>query len=289
MRQAADLVVRHRHRLHPPLPRRGEHRGERLLEAGLRRALEPGLREVTAGQRLVVGEVAHHRLHVLQRPLETPDVVEALGDLERDPHGAHQHHLVHPVRVLGGQPQRDAAAEAVAHQVRLLDAEGVHDPEGLVGPRVEAVVRLLRPLRVAEPDHVRGDAAEVLTEHRQHAAPVGVRRDARARAVDEDDGLVPGAGLQVVGADAVGVDVPADRGVGGRGVLGARVRVLRAGHATVSSRRRSCVVRCWFDDVRGRAVSRSTGRRGPPRSTAWAYPRPRRSVARRPPRRPRAA
>ena len=205
------------------------------------------------------------------------------------PHGAHQDHLVDPVRVLGGQPQRDAAAEAVAHQVRLLDAEGVHHAEGLVGPGVETVVRLLRALGVAEADHVRSDAAEVLTEHRQHAAPVGVGRDARARAVHEDDGLVPGAGLQVVGADAVGVDVPADRGVGGCRVL--RSRCPCPGCWSCRSLlptpevRRSLVVVTGVPVVAGRAVSCSSGRRRRPRSTAWACPRPRRSAARRPRRR----
>ena len=176
VRQLPDLLLRNHERVHPALPRGGEHRRERLLEAGLGGALVAGLGQVAAGQRLVVGEVAHDLLHALERAVVAPDGVEALGDLEVHAHAAHQHHLVHPVRVLGGEPQRDRAAEAVADQVRLLDPEGVHHPEGLVGPGVEAVRHVLRALRVAEADHVRGDHVEVLAQLGQDAAPVRVRR-----------------------------------------------------------------------------------------------------------------
>ena len=225
-------------------------------------------------------------LHVLERALEAPDVVQALGDLEVDAHAAHQHQLVDPVRVLGGDPQRDAAAEAVADQVRLLDAQGVHHAEGLVGPGVQAVVR--RPPGGRSSRSRPCPARRSGSSRRAPAAraPVGVGRDARARAVDQDDGLVPGAGLQVVGADAVGVDVVADRGVGRVPGPAFPCPCPACWSCRLSSRRRRCVVgfvvRSGVPAPAGGCVRWSSGRRGRPRSTAWACPRPRRSAARRP-------
>ena len=89
-------------------------------------------------------------------------------------------------------------------RLRLLDAERVHQPDGLVGPRLQAVLDVLRPVRVAEADHVRGDDAEFLGQRRDHQAPVRVRRDARARAVDQQHGVVAGTVLEVVRLDSVG-------------------------------------------------------------------------------------
>jgi hypothetical protein len=57
--------------------------------------------------------------------------------------------------VLGGDTQCDGAAEAVADQVRLLDAEAVHQPHGLVGPGLHAEVDVFGPLGEPEADHVR--------------------------------------------------------------------------------------------------------------------------------------
>ena len=174
-----------------------------------------------------------------------------------DAHAAHQHELVDPVGVLGGDAQPDAAAEAVADEVGLLDAEGVHQPDGLVGPGVEAVLHALGPVGVAEPDHVGGDDVEVLGQRRDHQPPVGVRRDARAGAVHEHHGRVGLlAVLQVVRADAVGDRALPD------------LRPLRGAHD---------------------APSCSSGRRGRRRSRASAPPRSRTSVGTPPRRRRRGA
>ena len=217
VRQRPDLLLRHRHRLHPTLPGRGKHRRKRLLETRLRGSLIPGLREVTAGEARVVGEEAHHLLHSLQRAVVAPDVVQALGDREVDTHAAHQHELAHSVRMLGRDPQCNAAAEAVADQVCRLNAHGVHEPEGLVGPHVQAVPDAFRAVRVAESDHVRGVHTEVFAERGQHPAPVRIGRDPRPRAVDQHHGIATRARLKVVRPNPVGHDVLADRRVLGGG------------------------------------------------------------------------
>ena len=68
-------------------------------------------------------------------------------------------------------------------------------PSASISPTVwsahvsSAVLDVLRPVRVAEADHVRGDDAEVLGQRRDHQPPVRVGGDARTRAVDQQDGL----------------------------------------------------------------------------------------------------
>ena len=238
---------------------------------------------------LSIGEVVHDRLHVLQRPLEAPDVVEPLGDLERDAHAAHQHQLVHPLRVLGGEPQRDAAAEAVAHQVRLLDAERVHHPEGLVGPRVAGCSPTSRDARSSRTRPCRGRrtgspprAPEAHRASSRRPSPPGPSRGRRRSSGPRSrppgswsECRWPRRPCRSRGSWQPGPGSPCPCPA----CSSCRCLLPTPG------------VRRWFvvvlGDARGRAVRCSSGRRGRPRSTASACPRPRRSAATRPRRCPR--
>ena len=87
--------------------------------------------------------------------------------------------------MLSGDPQCDRATEAVADQARLLDAERIHKADNLIGPRLQAVLDVLRPVRIAETDHVRCDHPELLRKGGNDQTPVGIRSNTRSGAVDQ--------------------------------------------------------------------------------------------------------
>ncbi|MOA22993.1 hypothetical protein D3C78_1435910 [compost metagenome] len=108
-----------------------------------------------------------------------------------------------------GQGQRQAAAERVADDVGLGDAEGVEHADGMLDPALLAVLRIGRTLAVAEAEHVRGDHPAVLRQLRDDPTPVGPGGDAGAGAVDQQDREAFALVMQV-GAVAGGDDLAAD-------------------------------------------------------------------------------
>jgi hypothetical protein len=62
--------------------------------------------------------------------------------------------------MLSRDPKRDRAAETVPDQTGFLNSQRIHQPDDLIGPCLHRVIDILRPFRVAEPDHVRCDDAE---------------------------------------------------------------------------------------------------------------------------------
>ena len=92
----------------------------------------------------------------------------------------------------------DRAAHGVA-DVEPSQAQGVRKLDDLRDPRVE--VDPTDPLRrrLAETDEVRREGAMVLGERGQGEPPVRQRRDARSRAIGQDDGI-PAPGLEIVGS-----------------------------------------------------------------------------------------
>ena len=190
VRHLADLVFRRTHRVDPPLAGRREHRRERLLESGLGTSAVAHLASSSfTSEREYANKSS--TLRMFSNEGVSPHLVEPLGDREGHAHAAHQHELVDPVGVLGRHPQCDRAAEAVADQARFLDPERIHQADHLIRPRLQAVFDVVRPLRVAETDHVGSDHPELLREGGNDQTPVGIRGDTRSRAVDQHDRRPP--------------------------------------------------------------------------------------------------
>lgn len=107
--------------------------------------------------------------------------------------------------MIGGQPDPDAAAEAVAHHRSALNAKRVKEAGKLTDPagHVRHPAGLVAE---SEPRHVGGQNAEMGSEVRNGEPPVGVRRNTWSRAVHEHDRW-PRARLQVVRLDAARVNV----------------------------------------------------------------------------------
>ena len=175
------------------VPERHAHRAHRVLRAGRGRVGEPLLDELVGDQLLV----DHHRRDEGAQRLprrvgaEVHQPLDALGrvgveQVERQPARAHHDQPADPVGVGQRQPHRRTAAEAVAEQVHLLDAELVEQRDHGVGGEPVVVADDGRLVGPAEAGLVDEQRAVVRGEARQGGAEVRPRRRAGAAAVQHD-------------------------------------------------------------------------------------------------------
>ncbi len=214
------------------LPWRREHRGERLLEARADAGLVAQLGQLVVDQGAVVGEQIEQPAHVGQRRRVAPRHFQPLGDRKGHADAAHQHQPAHALGVTDGQCQRQPAAERVADDVGLLDAEGVEHADGMLDPARLAVLSIGRTFAVAEAEHVRSDHPARLRQLRNDPAPVGPGGDARPGAVDQQNREAFALIMQV-GAVASGEDFATDFRALLRCVHG---QLLRVSHRCFSAR-----------------------------------------------------
>lgn len=94
-----------------------------------------------ADQRAVVREDVEECAHGFERRLEAPHGIESGCQLERDSDAAHENELVRRVREIGGKAERKRSAEAVANHRYTPQAEGIQEPDQMLGPGGLAAVR----------------------------------------------------------------------------------------------------------------------------------------------------
>ena len=210
--ERAERLLALRHRLDMALARGGEHRRIGFLVARPDAGLVAQPDEVVGHDRAVMGEQADQLAHPLGRGLVTPDRVEPRRDLERVAGRAHQHQPADPLRMGGGQRQREPAAEGVADDEAGLDPERVQHRDRVVAPVRHRVDRARRPVGVAEAHDIGGDRPEPVLQPGKDRPPVRPGRDPRSRAVQEQDRRAVPPVVQV-GRDAAGIDRPPDLGV----------------------------------------------------------------------------
>ena len=204
-----------RHRLDMTLARGGKHRGVGFLVARPDAGLVAQPDELVGDDRVVVGEQADQLPHPLRRGLVAPHRVEPRRDLERVAGRPHQHQPVHPLRVGGGQRERQPAAEGVADDAARFDPERIEHRDRVVAPVGHLIGRIRRAFGIAEADDVGRYDPEPILQTGEDRPPVGPRGDPRAGAVQQQDRR-PAAPVVQVGRDAPGVDRPPDLGVGHR-------------------------------------------------------------------------
>ena len=149
------------------VPERHAHRAHRLLGAGRGGVGEPLLDQLVGDQVLVDDHRRDERAQRLAGRVgaEVHQPLDALGrvgveQVERQPARAHQHQPADPVGVGQRQPHRRTAAEAVAEQVHLLDAQLVEQRDDVVGGEAEVVADDRRLVGAAEAGLVDEQGAE---------------------------------------------------------------------------------------------------------------------------------
>lgn len=203
VRKSSNILLWGAHRINPSLARSRKHRRERVREFRLNAAFVAHLGELVVHELARIGKYVEYLPHVLERGLESPHALKALGDREGHSHAAHQDQLVDTFGMLDRDPKGKRAAETIPDKTGLLNSKRIHQSNDLIRPRLHSVNDILRPFREAEPDHVRCDDAEFGSQGRHHEASVRVGRESRARTVDQEDGFVTGTILEIIRFDSV--------------------------------------------------------------------------------------
>ena len=167
---------------------RHAHRDHRVVRARRGRVGEPLLDQLVGHEVLVDDHRRDERAQRLagRAQVELHEPLDALGrvgveQVERQPARAHQDQPADPVGVLDRQARRRTAAEAVAEQVHLLDAQLVEQRDDVVGREPEVVAHHRRLVGLAEARLVDEQGAVRRGEPRQRRAEVRPRRGARVR------------------------------------------------------------------------------------------------------------
>ncbi len=169
--------------------------------------VEPSFGDDAAGE----GAVDHHELVLFAGVGDGGCLLGKLyvegGDLVHDGAAVDDDEGLHDLRVFEGEPDDGVAAAGVAHEVGLLQVNGLHEVVEVLDGRAEDIVRgVFGVVGVALAYLVDGEDVEVSGQAVEVEVPVGGAVEAaELSAVDEQDGFAL-TGLEVASGDAVHVD-----------------------------------------------------------------------------------